>query len=83
MKKLITLALACALLTSCEEHTTSEPSPEAIGELITLRYSFVKPEFSTYKYEITEYMIYKGNYVKATTTDGETIITSNWTIHLY
>lgn len=83
MKKLITLALIAGLLTSCEEHTTSEPSPEAIGELITLRYSMVKPQWSTYSYEITDYMIHNGGFIKATTTDGETIITSTWTIHLY
>ncbi len=83
MKKLIALALIAGLLTSCEENTTSEPSPEAIGELITLRYSIVKPEWSTYKYEITEYSFYYGNSVKATTTDGETIVTSVYTIHLY
>ena len=83
MKKLITLALMAGLLTSCEENTTSEPSPEAIGELITLRASFPYREWVTEKHEITEYMIYRGNYVKATTVNGETIITSTWTIHLY
>jgi hypothetical protein len=83
MKKLITFALIAGLLTSCEEQTTSRPSPEAIGELVTLHSMWTQPKWCTRKYEITEYMIYQGNYVKATTTDGETIITSTWTIHLY
>lgn len=83
MKKLIAFALIAGLFTSCEENTTSEPSPEAIGELITLKSSFPYREWVTEKYEITEYMIYRGNYVKATTVNGETIITSTWTIHLY
>lgn len=81
MKKLITLALACALLTSCYE--SSQNSPEAVGRLVTLYGCCIPTRDSTKSYEITEYMIYKGNYVKATTTDGETIITSTWTIHLY
>lgn len=83
MKKLITLALIAGLLTSCEEHTTSEPSPEAIGELITLHSFFTNPTWVTKKYEITDYMIHNGGFIKATTTDGETIVTSVYTIHLY
>lgn len=83
MKKLITFALIAGLLTSCEENTTSESSPEAIGELITLSSTWTRPEWATRKYEITEYMFYHGNCVKATTTDGKTIVTSVYTIHLY
>lgn len=83
MKTLITLALIAGLLTSCEENTTSEPSPEAIGELTTLHSFFPKPEWVTRKYEITDYTIHNGGFIKATTTDGDTIVTSVYTIHLY
>jgi hypothetical protein len=85
MKKLIALTLMAGLLTSCGDglKDSCEPSPEAIGELTTLYSHPMQTRLSAKRYEITEYMIYMGSYVKATTTDGETIITSTWTIKLY
>ena len=83
MKKLITLALIAGLLTSCGEQTTSEATVEPIGRLVTLYGRYIPNRASTTSYSIADYTIHHNGVLEATTTDGETIVTSVYTIHLY
>ena len=83
MKKLITLVLLAGLLTSCEKGSTSDSTVEPIGRLVTLYGRYIPNGDSTTSYSIADYTIHHNGVLEATTTDGETIVTSVYTIHLY
>lgn len=82
MKKLIALALIAGLLTSCEENTTSEPSPEAIGVLSTINGFSAHGSLAPRQHEITDYSISGIGILRATTTKGEKIVTNIYTLIL-
>lgn len=82
MKKLIALALIAGLLTSCEENTTACSTVEPIGRLVTLYGRYIPNGNSTTSYSIANYTIHNNGVLKATTTDGETIVTNIYTLIL-